>query len=390
MLEFNGIFNANISPDDIEFLLNQFIDTTDISTLPLTQFLFFDIETTGLSSKSSLCYLIGCVFFRDGSWQFKQFFSELPDNEATIINAFQSFASDFEYIIHFNGDAFDLRFIKERCRMLGIEYTFSRLKSIDLYKSIKALAKLLKLDNYKQKNIEVFLGLNLIRNDKESGKDLIRIYKDYVTKSLLHEECDDKLKLLLLHNHDDICMLPELCQILSYNTAINAAVYDDITYNFPENFQKVSHNYNNDNDNYLQMQINLKYSFPKEITIKDDFFIISFNENTITVSAHIFNGTLKYFYPNYKDYYYLINENIVVHKSLAGFVDKNARIKATADNCYTSKTDYFIAQPFSLLTPAFKKEHNSYPEYVQLNESLFENKTALSDYAKSIVKKLCN
>ena len=67
---------------------------------------------------------------------------------------------------------------------------------------------------------------------------------------------------------------------------------------------------------------------------------------------HICN--LKYFYPNYKDYYYLIYEDQAIHKSVGEFVDKGARVKATKETCYTKKSGSFLPQPSSLWTPDFK------------------------------------
>ena len=38
--------------------------------------------------------------------------------------------------------------------------------------------------------------------------------------------------------------------------------------------------------------------------------------------------TLKYFYDNYKDYFYLPKEDTAIHKSVATYVDKDFRQKA--------------------------------------------------------------
>ena len=38
--------------------------------------LFFDIETTGLSSKRDMVYLIGCTYLRNGTWYMKQWFAD--------------------------------------------------------------------------------------------------------------------------------------------------------------------------------------------------------------------------------------------------------------------------------------------------------------------------
>jgi hypothetical protein len=59
------------------------------------------------------------------------------------------------------------------------------------------------------------------------------------------------------------------------------------------------------------------------------------------------DGTARLYYKDYKNYYYLPQEDMAVHKSVAGFVDKAHRQKATPDNCYTkvTVTDAFLQSP---------------------------------------------
>lgn len=51
---------------------------------------------------------------------------------------------------------------------------------------------------------------------------------------------------------------------------------------------------------------------------------------------------LKYFIPDYKNYYYLPEEDTAIHRSVAEFVDKSHRKAATAATCYVRKTGDFI------------------------------------------------
>ena len=41
----------------------------------------------------------------------------------------------------------------------------------------------------------------------------------------------------------------------------------------------------------------------------------------------IYQGELKHFYPNYREYYYLPHEDRAIHKSVALYVDRNFRTK---------------------------------------------------------------
>ena len=67
---------------------------------------FIDIETTGLSAKTSALYLIGFAFFESGAWHTKQFFADNGD-EAEILRASLSFVLEhnFKILLHFNGNS---------------------------------------------------------------------------------------------------------------------------------------------------------------------------------------------------------------------------------------------------------------------------------------------
>ena len=43
----------------------------------------------------------------------------------------------------------------------------------------------------------------------------------------------------------------------------------------------------------------------------------------------LYEEEMKYFYSNYKNYYYLPDEDTAIHKSVASYVDKKYRVQAT-------------------------------------------------------------
>ena len=57
------------------------------------EFLFLDIETTGLSAEFSMIYLIGCCYYERGRLTKRQWFAECPDDEAAILEDFSAFLS---------------------------------------------------------------------------------------------------------------------------------------------------------------------------------------------------------------------------------------------------------------------------------------------------------
>ena len=81
---------------------------------PLDKILFFDIETTGFTAKSSHVYLIGCAYYDGHTFQLIQWFSETSEDEKYVIQAFFEFSENFTHIVHFNGNNFDIPFIQQK------------------------------------------------------------------------------------------------------------------------------------------------------------------------------------------------------------------------------------------------------------------------------------
>ena len=107
-------------------------------------------------------------------------------------------------------------------------------------------------------------------------------------------------------------------------------------------------------------------------------------ENRLCLSIELLEGTLKHFYPNYKDYYYLIYEDTAVHKSIGEYVDKTARTKATAKNCYTKKHGLFLPQLAPIWEPVMKKELRDKQFYAALPDVSLENSDQLQLYLSHI------
>ena len=108
-----------------EIILNNFTLNYPLDRLaPLEEILFLDIETTGLTASGSQLYLIGCAFYRDGNWQIKQWFAQSPEEEPELIKAFFTFAKDYSYLMHYNGNTFDLPYLKQKITQYSLPYSF--------------------------------------------------------------------------------------------------------------------------------------------------------------------------------------------------------------------------------------------------------------------------
>ncbi len=354
---------------------------------PLEKLLFFDIETTGLSGDYSHLYLIGCTYHRNGSWHLIQWFADDPNSEEALLTAFFHFLKDFDFVIHYNGDGFDIPYLLKRCRILDLPYDFSHVTSIDLYKRIKPYRKLLHLENLKQKSIERFLGIN--RQDTYSGGELIPVYKEYL---VTHK--DSLYDMLMLHNREDLEGMPLILPILNYPDFLEHDFWlEDLHIQAvlaaPETpVASASHPTPIDPAScpILSLRLKSQYEIPVPFCHVTDLCIMEAQGRLLHLHIHLFEGTLKYFYPNYQDYYYLVYEDTAIHKSIGEYVEKSARKRATAQTCYTKKSGLFLPQPIPLWEPALKKKYRDKTTYTEYSPWLFEDPTHLNRYLHALFK----
>ncbi|PAB56833.1 ribonuclease H-like domain-containing protein [Anaeromicrobium sediminis] len=170
-------------------------------------FAFFDIETTGLSRKNSKIILIGMLYVCDGKIIVKQYFCNNRSEEKKMLLQFMKDIKNFDLLISYNGNAFDIPFINERLKYNKISDSIKPYKSMDFLCLVRRNKALLNMDSYKLKSVEELMGIH--RNDTISGKDSVELYNIY------EETKDEKLlKVILLHNYDDLYFFSKTLKIL--------------------------------------------------------------------------------------------------------------------------------------------------------------------------------
>ena len=177
---------------------------------PLDQLLFVDIETTGFSAGSSSLYEIGCIRFENNIPKLIQFFAEDTTEEKEVLSSFFDLCHPSGTLIHFNGNTFDIPYMKAKARQYGLSSPFETMEGVDIYKRIMPYKDILGLPNCKQKTIEEFLGIS--REDQYNGGQLIDIYKEYC-----RHPSEESEKLLILHNNEDMKGMLKLLPILTYS-----------------------------------------------------------------------------------------------------------------------------------------------------------------------------
>ncbi|MBO5371321.1 MAG: ribonuclease H-like domain-containing protein [Lachnospiraceae bacterium] len=316
------IIQNNIPVTDDYYICHYFADNSA----------FFDIETTGFSAKTAFVYLIGMAIRRENQIEVYQFLAENHKDEEKVLQAFFDKLETIEQLICFNGIGFDIPFLNTRCKHYSISSPLSDISIIDLYKITCKLAIFLQLPNRKQKTLEHFLGIT--REDIYTGGELIKIY--YAYEKTRDAEAE---KLLLLHNFEDVVGMTNLLAIMSYEEVFSANIRG-ITASAKQN--------------ELLLILEASVAFPQTVFYPNEFCDIICKSSVMQISVPILEGKIKYYHENYKDYYYLPEEDMAIHKSVASYVDSSHRKKATANTCYTkiAVTEEFLQNQDSLFSYA--------------------------------------
>ncbi|MBR4776052.1 MAG: ribonuclease H-like domain-containing protein, partial [Lachnospiraceae bacterium] len=123
-----------------------FIKTTDIMFPDVNkkQILIYDIDTTSFEAANGCIFLIGVMYYQDEQLKFTQFFSESIEEEAQIIEKFFDIAENYNILLSYKGESFDIPFIGKRLytlkqNALYSRFVFLRSRSVDIANEIMSI-----------------------------------------------------------------------------------------------------------------------------------------------------------------------------------------------------------------------------------------------------------
>jgi len=350
--------------------------------------LFVDIETTGLSPARSHVCLIGAAYCYGDSLVCEQVCAGSGAEEEILtlsehLNLIRS--KKFRRIITFNGNSFDIPFLKERCRRLGMDSAasvYDNIDYVDLYRKYAPYRLIFGLENCKQTTFESFLGIG--RECALSGRELADALRE--SGGHIPQVLSDAL---LLHNREDITGMAQLLALDAYADFFDGGF---------EAAGACTNRYRTaDGSGGLEcfLSLSLKTALPVPVSCGSGPLRLHAREKTAQLRIPALEGTLKYFYPDYRNYYYLPDEDMAIHKSVAAYVDKNHRERAKAANCYSKKTGVFLPQNGETVTPAFYEEYRDQKQkdavcYFELTEDLTENPCRFKEYCLHILESIKN
>jgi len=335
---------------------------------PETECVFFDIETTGFKAAYSRVYLIGAAVYMPGGWRIFQWMSENASEEDALLRTFAAFLRPYGCLVHFNGAHFDIPYLQEKFDQYRIPCDLSAFRSIDLFQQFRPLRSLLELDHMNQKALESFLGID--REDRFSGGELIEVYRSFTRKPDPASE-----KLLLLHNLEDVKGMLHLTDLFAYRQL------DTV---FPATSGRLAAD-----NKALEMTCSYPLRFPVPLCKSTAWGTLLLHEHAATVQIMICNGQLLHFFENYRDYYYLPEEDEAIHKSVASFVDKDYRVKATARTCYVKKTGSFLPVFSETDLPCFAAAYGAQQRYISLPDNACDP-AFIHDYMGQCIRQICS
>ena len=335
--------------------------------------LLFDIETTGLSADTSYLYLIGAICLEENEPTLLQWFCDEYSEEKEVLASFLDFIKNYSRLVHYNGIGFDIPYLNKKFKRHCLSYVINPEGTLDIYKLLLPLKKHTNFPDFKQKTIEKSAGF--IRTDTFSGGDLTEVYAAYAGKYRLaaltgnSEEADALRHVMLLHNHDDLIGLFYL-----YNKTKLADFWAGTL-----------------QPSIIKLDQGLLYTFdfpllPFPVTLMQNDCVFTVTEKETDLLLPFYEGDLKYFFKDYKNYYYLKYEDTAIHASVAEWVDKEAKEKCKAATAYQKKNGMFLALPFHKpeqkeeLTEAllFYQEYKQMPAYIEYNAGLVCNPAFIS------------
>lgn len=336
------------------------VDTTCISDKP-DDILYFDIETTGLSASRSDLYLIGLGFYDGDHFKTLFLFNDDGCSEPEILAEFADHISRYKYLVSYNGDTFDIPYVRTKMQQFDIDCSFDNIRSIDIYKTSRKYKKLFNMSSAKQVDVEELVGFQ--RKIFISGGTLINTYKEY-----LKTGSNDLLDDLMTHNHDDVRGLISITEFLNLPRICNELETLDV----------------------CRTDDSIEYTcgtpkLPCRITYASSVMRINANDRQLRILIPVTNKTMKFFFKDYKNYYYLPMEDMAIHKSMAAYVDSSHKEKATKETAYTQVTDMFIPAPPHEKSEVFYDTGMDGDRFIRLSDELTSIGQVTTQYIQNML-----
>ncbi len=350
------------------------VDLPPCAALP-QRLLVLNIETTGISAERNQAVLIGCLTRAGDSWDLIQWFDETGTEERQILSSFllyiSGYLADGGAVITYGGERFDISFLNKRLSANGLNSLDPDLVHVDLYKEILPFKKFIGLPDYKQQTVEN--ALDIQRPSPMDGAGIAGLYGQFLQFRL-----PASAQRILDHNEADLAGIAQMLPLTAFRQLRDPAL----------TLRRAQANYYTDHDGREKEELFLffRLSDPLPLPVGGgaDHCYFRIEDADGVLKVPIYTETLRYFYANYKDYYFLPEEDMAIHKYIASYVDRSRRLQARPETCYTRKTASYLPEWDLFRTPFFKRAYTDDSLFFELTDELKRDRAQLSAYASYV------
>lgn len=198
-------------------VLCEWAQAKHLADVDITQFVFLDTETTGLSGGTgTIPFMIGAARFNGDQFMLEQFFLRNPAEEKAQLAALSEFVDGARAVVSYNGKSFDIPIINTRYILNRLSNPFDEMDHIDLLHITRRVWKR-RLKQCNLGNIEKEI-LEFYRTDEDIPGYLVpEFYRDYVKNGDASQ-----IAGIFYHNEIDVVSLSALFTTL-------AAILEDPT-----------------------------------------------------------------------------------------------------------------------------------------------------------------
>ena len=294
-----------------------------------TPALLLNIETTGLYARSSFVYMAGAAWPQDGSFQVRILLAHSRRDEPLLLDELHKLLLRHPAVYTYGGRSFSYQYLNERYANYheGILIAGNQMGN-DLQKRTAPYREVIGLPDMKKLTAEAAAGFQ--RSGIREGARLIEVYEAWERS---HEEADSET--LLTHCREDMYSLAWLLPLASFSDFFSG---------------KAGKPQIDDEGSCLRLDFASEIAFPWDVSWTGAYADIALHAHEAGVRLPVREGRLRYFLSGpCRDYYYLPEEDQAVHKSVAAFVDRNYRRRATPDTLYVPQDGRFVQLPPEIL-----------------------------------------
>ena len=285
-------------------------------------------------------------------------------DEEALLTEFRRMLMPFSSIQTYGGSIFSLRFLDERWILYSDDSFFtddSVQKVKDIYEELRPFRKCFPISSLKKSETEAFAGYE--RRDSISGREIAQTYQEWentkepaLKRRLLDHLKEDTLSLLSMTK---LLGLPHLFDTSSIEgiqieqlqieaSSIENMQMDASSFGHLQDIrqEQKAPEHCNAGELPLMIKIQLSQRLPFPVQAVNHLASLEGRDEHVRICLNACRGRLKHFLTgSYKEYYYLPEEDMTVHKSVAQAVARTRRVKATARTCFLAREGIFLPAP---------------------------------------------